>query len=164
MNHRYVMRSAAALMLSAATAGEAMAQTVMQPGAWQMETSVSATNPATGETVKVGDTKMTLCLTPEFLAKQPYFNATLDEQAMKQKGAQCTTSGYARDGNTASWKMACALSDGKTVDMTVKTAAGAKSLKSELRQIVTQGNQATPVNITIAGTFAGECTPDMPRP
>lgn len=74
------------------------------------------------------------------------------------------TSGSARDGNTASWKMACALSDGKTVDMTVKTAASAKSLKSELRQIVTQGNQATPANILIGGTFAGECTPEMPRP
>lgn len=156
----------AGLALAALTLGSVSvaAQTVMQPGAWQMHVSVSVRNPQTGETLKPQETKTVVCFTPEFLAKQPYFTPALDEQRMTSRGAKCSTSDFARNGNAASWKLSCTTAEGRRVDMTISNTAEARKLTSEMRQLVSDGGQATPVDMVMTGTFVGECTGDMIRP
>ncbi|MFO1352379.1 MAG: DUF3617 family protein [Gammaproteobacteria bacterium] len=140
------------------------AQTVMQPGGWEMKMTVTATDPKTGESKQVSETTAKMCLSKEFLAKEPYLSAKVDEAKMRQKKAKCTTSDYQRDGDKASWKMACEMDDGSKVAMTLNNAASADKLTIHMRNDVNKGGESGVVEMSSEGKFIGPCTKDMPKP
>jgi hypothetical protein len=149
------------LVFCAVTAGIAFAQATMTPGAWEMKSTVTSKNPQTGEPMKLGETTNTACLTAEFLAKEPYTTASIDQEKAKEKGATCSTSDFVREGNTASWKVSCVMADGSRTEMAVKNVVDVKNLTTEMDSTVTQGTQASSVHMSIVGSYVGECTDDM---
>lgn len=158
-------RTAALAFAAVAIAGGGVAaETVMQPGAWQLQVTITPYNPQTGAPLTRNETTTVVCFTREFLAKTPYLSATLDEERMLQSGATCATADFVKTGNSASWRMSCSLTDGKRIDMTIKNRAEPRRLTSEMRQRVTDGSGTVPIDMVTTGTFVGECTGDMIRP
>ena len=54
------------------------AQSVMKPGGWQMDSSVTAVSPD-GATKDLGRHSMKVCLSAEALAKEPYLSPRIDD-------------------------------------------------------------------------------------
>jgi hypothetical protein len=141
----------------------AKAEQPMTPGAWQTRMTSVARDPKTGESTTGPEASMKLCLSKEFLDKDPYLTPTLDKAKMEQKHAKCTTSDHKRDGNSASWKISCTMADGTSVAMTVNNVAAPHKLTSQLEQIIQKNGQTTLASMSMEMSFIGECTSDMPK-
>ena len=135
----------------------------MEPGAWTAHVTTAMRDPQTGEAKKGPDGTMDICLTPEFLAKDPYLTPLLDEEKMARKQAKCTTSDHKRVGNSASWKVACTMSDGSKVDMLVDNVAARHKATSKVESTVVKDGRTFLTIVTTDMSFAGKCTKDMPR-
>ena len=162
----YFKHSASKLVVIGLVAGVCApvgAQSVMQPGGWQMQIKVTAQNPTTGESKNMSESTSKMCLSKEFLANDPYLNPSIDKGKMEQKKAKCTISDEQRKGNTASWKMTCLTADGSTVVMSIKNTASLQKLVSDIQQVVKKEGETVLVKIVMNSSFIGECTNDMPR-
>lgn len=135
----------------------------MEPGAWQMHMTSTAKDPKSGESKTGPSSDVKICLTKEFLAKDPYMTPTLDKQKMEQKHAKCTTSDHKREGNTASWKITCTMEDGTSVAMTVNNVAEAHKLNSKLEQVIQKDGETMFASMAMDMSFIGQCTDDMPK-
>lgn len=151
--------AAAALLLSVG----AQAQTVMKPGGWRMDSQVSMRD-GEGPSKDMGRQSMSVCLTTETLAREPYLSANVDKDKAAARGATCTTSDYRRDGDAASWTMQCTLADGSTSNARISNKASAEELSIELVQDVKRGDGQATVSIRGTGRYIGECTPEMAKP
>ena len=163
-NLRFGPTAVAVAVVACGAASEVVAQSVMQPGGWQMQSRITARNPATGESKNMGESTTRMCLTREFLAKDPYLTPGIDREKMERRNARCAVSDEQRRGSAASWKMSCQTADGSTVDMTIRNAASFKTLTSDILQTVTKGGEVLIVRIAIDSSYIGECSGDMPRP
>lgn len=141
--------------------GPAGAQSVMQPGGWQMTMKVSATDPATGASKAANESTSRVCLTKEYLSKDPYLTPGVDKEKMEQKHAKCTISDAKRTASSASWKMACTMVDGSSVDMTIRNTASPRRLTSEIQQVIRKGGNSGVIQIVMDSTFLGQCTSEM---
>lgn len=139
------------------------AQSVMQPGAWEMYAKISAHDPATGETKTLSESTMKQCLTAAFLDKDPYLTPGIDKEKMSQRGAACSLADEKRTESSASWKMACKLADGSLIDMTINNVVSKHSLRSDIRQVIDKGGKTAQMQIAMNSKFVGECTKDMPQ-
>lgn len=101
-------------LLLAAACLPAAAQKVMQPGAWEITTTLTRELPQQ-PAESMGTHTITMCLDSDFLAREPYFDATLDAQKMAARQAQCSTADYQRQGHTASWHMRCQTAERQPV-------------------------------------------------
>jgi Protein of unknown function (DUF3617) len=135
----------------------------MEPGAWQMHMASVAKDPTTGESTTGPETTMKVCLSEEFLAKDPYLTPNLDKERMEKKRAKCTTSDHKREGNSASWKISCTMADGSEVSMTVNNVAERHKLTSKLDQTIQKDGRASLASMSMEMSFLGECTSDMPK-
>jgi hypothetical protein len=135
----------------------------MEPGAWQMHMTSVAKDPKTGESTTGPEASIKMCLSEEFLAKDPYLTPNLDKEKMEKKRAKCTTSDHKREGNSASWKISCTMADGSQVSMTVNNVAARHKLTSQLEQTIEKGGQTTLASMSMEMSFIGECTSDMPK-
>jgi len=134
----------------------------MQPGGWEMRAKITAQDPATGETKTVSESTMKQCLTKAFLEKDPYLTPGIDREKMTQKGATCSLSDEARNGNRASWKMACKLADGTVLDAKIVNSASKHGFSSDMKQVVQKDGKAMSMQIAVTSKFIGACTKDMP--
>jgi len=157
------MRRIACAVALAAASFAAVAQPVMEPGAWELQTVMTAQDPEDGSPVKLGETTLKNCLTKEYLARNLYLTPENDEEKMRQRGAKCTVSDAKRGEASASWRMICELADGSRMDMTIRNTVSRHELVSELKQLVSREGRDIPIQVVARARFIGECTPDMPR-
>ena len=141
--------------------GSVSAQSVMQPGGWQMKMKISATDPATGASKVANESTSRVCLTKEYLSKDPYLTPGVDKERMEQKHAKCAISDAKRTANSASWKMACTMVDGSSVDMTIRNTASRQRLTSDIQQVIRKGGNSGVIQIVMDSSFLGQCTSDM---
>lgn len=149
------------LALGLLVGGSAAAQSVMQPGGWEMKIKITAENPMTGESKKANESVSRMCLTKEYLSTDPYLTPKIDKEQMEQKSARCDISDEKRAATSASWRMQCTMIDGSSVDMTISNSASARKLESKIRQIIKRGSSAGIVNITLTSSRIGQCTKEM---
>jgi hypothetical protein len=154
----------AVLVAFLALAAPVSAESVMQPGGWEIRVSVTAQTPATGENKKLNETTTKFCLSKTFLDKDPYLKPGLDKDKMEKKNAKCSISDEKVSNKEASWKMVCQMADGSTVDSTITNTASAIELKSVIQQLLKRGTETMTIQITMDGKRIGECTKDMPSP
>lgn len=152
--------AAAALLLSPVAAP---AQAIMQPGGWKMEMKISARNPSTGESKALNESVSRMCLTREFLARDPYLTPGLDREKMERRNAKCSISDQVRVGNSASWRMACQTADGSAVEMSIRNTATSSKLTSEIQQTVRKGAETFHVRMLMDASHLGACTNEMPK-
>ena len=155
----------ALLWLAALTAATpALAQTVMKPGGWEMTTGITRELP--GQPAEsLGRHTLKICLTPEFLAADPYLRPNLDDQRMAARQAKCTSEDLQRDGDSASWVMACELADGSRLRARLRNSATADRLTTLMVQDVERGGGGKGrVTISGEGRYIGECTEEMSKP
>ena len=157
------MRGIACAAALAAAPFVAVAQPAMEPGAWELQTVMTAQDPEDGSPVKLGETTLKNCLTKEYLARNLYLTPENDEEKMRQRGAKCTVSDVKRGEVSASWRMICELADGSRMDMTIRNTVSRHELVSELKQVVSREGRDIPIQVVARARFMGECTPDMPR-
>lgn len=138
------------------------AQTVMQPGAWEMTMQMSAMDPATRAMKKMGESSTRVCLTTSFLAKDPYLNPNADASDLAQSSGKCATSNYQRNGNSASWRMDCTLGDGSQMTARISNSAASESVTMDMRQEVKRPAGSGYALIATQMSFIGACTADMP--
>lgn len=149
----------ALLLASFVLSAPATAESVMQPGGWEMRASVVLI--ANGGNKKLNESTTKLCLSKIFLDKDPYLKPGLDKDKMEAKKAKCTISDEKVWSGVASWKMMCQMEDGNTVDSTITNRASATELKSVVQQLVKRGTDTATIEITMDGKRIGECTKDM---
>jgi hypothetical protein len=155
------MKRMSFLALGLLICGSAAAQSIMQPGGWEMKVRITAENPMTGESKKANESTSRMCLTKEYLSRDPYLTPKVDKEQMEQKSAQCSISDEKRTANAASWRMQCTMVDGSSVDMTISNSASARKLDSDIRQIIKRGSNSGVVNIKLTSTRIGKCTKEM---
>ena len=142
----------------------AAAQKVMQPGAWEITTSLTRELPNQAAEA-MGAHTVTMCLGSDFLAREPYFDATLDARKMAARQAQCSTANYQRQDNTASWHMRCTTADGSLLHARIRNTASATALQLRMEQdVVRPGGGTGHITISTQGRYAGACTSGMPQP
>ena len=164
MKFIYILSTIPFLVFSIGVCSSANAQSVMKSGGWQMQMNVTAENPSTHETKKVNESTTKMCLSKEYLAKDPYLTPGIDKAKMERKNAKCSISDEKHSGNTASWTMACIAADGSTVDMSINNKADAHKLTSNINQVIKKGEvTAALVKIVVDMSFIGQCTNDMPK-
>jgi len=151
----------AAISAGAVLCGPVSAQSVMQPGGWQMKMKVSATDPTTGESKVANESTSRMCLSKEFLSKDPYLTPGIDKERMERKNARCTISDEKRTANSASWKMTCVMVDGSSVAMTIRNTASPQRLTSDIQQVIRKGGNTGIIRIVMDSSFLGQCTSDM---
>lgn len=159
---RIILNAAMALCL-AQFAGTSLAADVMQPGAWKTNMVVMATKPGTQQKVKVGESSNTICFTKEFLATDPYLSPKVNEEKMRQKGAQCTIKDYARSGNKASWLMSCVAANGIQVESDFRVSVSAKQSTTTIHQKIGNGARAVRSTTRAEAGYVGDCDSSMPR-
>ena len=158
-----IFRSMLPLLLAAACL-PAAAQKVMQPGAWEITTTLTRELPKQ-PTESMGTHTITMCLDSEFLAREPYFDATLDAQKMAARQAQCSTADYQRQNHAANWLMRCQMADGSLLHARIRNTASATALQLNMEQdVVRPGGGTGRITISAQGRYAGACTDGMPRP
>ena len=154
----------ACLAACAATTTPTFAQKVMTPGGWEMATSI--TRELEGQpTEQMGRHTIKMCLTPEFLASDPYFNPNLDDQRMAAQQIQCTSDKLVREGDSASWTMACTMKDGTSLTAHVRNSATAETVRlNTVQDIERPGGNKGRVTMGGEGRHIGECTEEMSKP
>ena len=154
----------ALLLCLACVGGAAHAQKVMTPGGWELTATITRELP--GQQPEAMGTHTTrLCLGPDFLAREPYLDPKLDESKVTARGATCSTSDYERQGDTATWRMACELNDGSTLKARIRNAAGPQTLSLRMEQDVERpGGGKGRAIMASTGRHVGACTGDMPKP
>ncbi len=135
---------------------------VMQSGAWEMKSKVTAHNVATGESKNMNDSSSTFCLSPAFIAKDTYLTPAIDKSKMAEKKAKCSISDEKKSADAASWKMTCKTQDGQVVDAFISNKVSSSQLTSNVEQVVDQGGKKIKLNIDVNGKFIGKCSKDMP--
>jgi hypothetical protein len=162
MNIGKTRRLRFALLLLAFAGTAVLADSKMVPGAWEFKMKVTAPDASGGAKKNVTESSAKICLSPEFVDKEPFITATLDQEKMERKGATCSTSDYVRKGSNASWKMACVLADGNHVDMQVKSMASPHKMSMDFNQVVAHDGERATVKVMTSAAFIGECTSEMP--
>ncbi len=145
-----------------AAASAAPAQAVMKPGAWQMDTQITVRD-GDGPPVYQGHHTVTMCMTAERLAQEPYLNAQVDQDKAAARGATCSTSDFQRQGDSASWVMVCDLKDGSHLRARISNRASAETLETEMVQDMRRGDGRATATLRVHGRHAGECTPAMAK-
>lgn len=155
---------ALACLAACAVATPAWAQKVMTPGGWEMVTSI--TRELEGQpTEQMGRHTIKMCLTPEFLASDPYFNPNLDDQRMAAQQIQCTSDKLVREGDSASWTMACEMKDGTRLNARLRNSATAETVTLHtVQDIERPGGGKGRVTMAGEGRYIGECSDDMRKP
>ncbi|WP_374496258.1 DUF3617 domain-containing protein [Zoogloea sp.] len=139
----------------------AMGDAPVQPGGWEMKAIVTARETPSSPPKTLTESTTRVCLTKDFLAKDPYLTPGIDRDKMEKKGAKCSISDPKRAVGSASWKMNCVMADGNSVDMQINNTVAQRKMKSEVQQIVRKGGQDLEMKIIINSTHIGECTKDM---
>lgn len=138
-----------------------IASPLMQAGGWEMKLVLSARETATGPFKTVSENTSRVCLSKEFLAKDPYLTPGIDRDKMEKKGAKCSISDPKRTDTNASWKMSCTLPDGNSADMFINNTVSARSLRSSIDQVIQKDGQALQMKINLKASHIGVCTGDM---
>lgn len=139
----------------------ATASPLMQPGGWEMKLTLTARETATGPFKTVSENSSRICLSKEFLARDPYLTPGIDREKMEKKGAKCSIADPKRTERTASWKMSCSLPDGNSADMFINNTVSARSLSSQIDQVIQKDGQAMQMKINLKASHIGVCTADM---
>ena len=161
---RPTVRLTVICLATCASALPALAQKAMTPGGWEMITSITRELPGAAPE-PMGRHTLKQCLTPEFLAAEPYLNPNLDKERMAARQAQCTSSDYQREGASASWVMACELADGSTLKARLRNSASADRITLQMVQDVERpGGSKGRVTISGEGRYIGDCTEEMSKP
>ena len=145
----------------AALSSGAMADAPVQPDGWEMKAVITARENPSSPPKTLTESTTRVCLTKDFLAKDPYLTPGIDQDKMEKKGAKCSISDPRRAANSASWKMNCVMADGNSVDMQISNTVAPRKMKSEVQQTVRKGGQDLEMKIIINSTHIGECTKDM---
>ena len=136
----------------------------MKPGGWEMTTTLTRELP--GQPVEqMGQHTIKVCLTPEFLAAEPYLNPNLDKERMAARQAECTSSDYQRTGDAANWTMACTVADGSTLKARIDNRATADHMRLNMVQdVIRPGGGAGRVTISGESRYVGDCAEGMSTP
>lgn len=150
-------------VMSAMLTGAADARSVMQAGGWKNLMKVYAKSNETGEYVMIKELTSTVCLSPEFLANDPYLTPAVDQRKAKQKRAKCTISGIDRKAESSSWNITCTTVDNSLIETSVKNVVSPTSMTSESISSIRKKGDVSFVKTVTEGLFIGACTGDMMR-
>lgn len=153
-----------ACLAACALATPAVAQKMMTPGAWEMTTSITRELPGQ-PTEQMGRHTMKICLTREFLASDPYFSPNLDDQRMAAQQIKCTSDKLQREGDAASWTMACEMRDGTRLNARLRNSATADTVTlNTVQDVERAGGGKGRITMAGEGRYIGECTEEMSKP
>ncbi|MBS0356061.1 MAG: DUF3617 family protein [Proteobacteria bacterium] len=138
-----------------------LAGPTIQPGGWKVKTVVTARETPASPVRTVSEMNTQLCLTPAFLARDPYLTPGIDQDKMEKQGAHCRISDATRSEAQAGWKMSCTMADGNSVEMQIHNTVAPRHLRSEVQQLVHKGGQDVQIRITMDSVYEGACTKDM---
>ncbi len=161
---KFFSRSLPALLITFSGFCPALnAKTMMEAGAWEMQSKITAKNLATGKTKNVNESTSKFCMTPAFVDKNPYLTPGIDKARMEQKNAKCSISDEKISADSASWKMTCTTQDGHVVEALINNQVSSRKVVSNVEQQVGRGGNSAQVNIVINSKYIGACTKDMPE-
>jgi len=157
-----MLRSLRILTAGAFFSSTVGAQTLMQPGAWDIQMKMFGENPTTGASFLINESSYRRCLTKEFLEEEPFLNSRRDRSGMEKIHYSCEVLDEIKTENTASWKLKCKLADSITIDKETTTTVSSKKLASEATQTTTLNGNRTMTRIVVGFSFSGPCVDEMP--
>ncbi len=146
-----------------ASSQSALANSVLEVGAWEMHTTITMQDPKTGKDRTVNDSKSKHCFSPEYVAQNPYLNPNIDKAKMEQKQSTCSITDATQITNSAAWKMSCKTLDGHSVNVTINNTVSARQVQSNAEQEVKKDGKSVFAKINVTAKHIGECTSNMPK-
>lgn len=150
------------LALVVSSVVNAYAQSPLRQGGWEIQTVLlKAEPPGSSEVVSASNTER-VCMTPEFIATNPYLNPH-KTSAGKTK-LDCEITDHVHDAKSGSWGMLCAAAGGRTTRGNVRVQASASNLSAETFFDVLEGPEVLgTVRVRVTGRYIGPCTAKMPH-
>jgi hypothetical protein len=140
----------------------AMAQTVMNPGGWEFALESVITDKQ-GVQRKGGATSL-VCVTKPMLVQNVYLDPRYEKITFEAQGGQCDVSEHKRNGDSASFKVSCAMPRNVKISASYKKEASATIFKSETNQVMVNDPRGVEMDNRMTGTFIGPCTDTMIKP
>jgi putative transposon-encoded protein len=141
----------------------AIAESVMVTGGWEMHTTITMQDPKTGQEKIVNNSTSKQCLSPDYIAQNPYLNPDVEKAKMSKKQATCTIADAAQATNSATWKMSCKTLDGHEVKVSINNTVSAHQVESSAEQIVTKDGKSVFAKIKVSAKHIGACTDNMTK-
>lgn len=141
----------------------ALANSLLETGAWEMHTTITMQDPKTGKDRTVNDSKSKHCFSPEYITQNPYLSPNIDKAKMEQKQAACSISDATQTTKSAAWKMSCKTLDGHVVNVTINNTVSARQVQSNAEQEVKKDGKSVFAKINVTAKHVGECTSNMPK-
>jgi hypothetical protein len=138
------------------------AQTVMTPGGWEF-TLESVITDKLGVQRKGGSTNL-VCVTKPLLVQNVYLDPRYEKATFTAQGGQCDVADHKRDGDSVTFKVACAMPRNIKLSASYKKEATATVFKSEVNQVMVNDPRGVEMDNRITGTFVGPCTDTMIKP
>lgn len=147
-------------MLLFAAPAPAQSPSPLQPGGWAFHTKIVNILPDGKTEKEVTDSRSDRCLTPEFVASDPYLLAERDNKTVDD--LTCVAGNYARSGHSAQWSFTCTSANGFTIRSTVRNSLTATTIHNELESRVRRqdGVEFTQLSSTDA-VYKGPCGAGM---
>jgi hypothetical protein len=136
---------------------QTLARPVLAAGAWEMHTSISMQDPKTGKDKIVNNTLAKHCLSPEYIAQNPYLSPDFDKAKMEKKQATCSVKDASQTENSAAWKMSCSTLDGHMVNVSINNSVSARHVQSNAEQEVKKDGKSVFAKIQVIAKHIGEC-------
>ena len=148
------------LLLTAIAPARAEALT---PGAWRLVTRIVALDPDGGPDRVLTQSRTTNCMSPEFVASNPYQDAEKDNRDIG--GHACQTRNYSRSGDTATWEMSCTTAGIGRSEGWVSATVTAHDLETEMRLTAYLNDGRVQIlRYKTDGQYVGVCTSGMEPP
>jgi Protein of unknown function (DUF3617) len=147
------------LLLLMAASSFSHAQTVMTPGGWEFRLESVLTDKS-GVQRKGGTTNF-VCVTKPMLVQNIYLDPRHEKATLVAQGGQCDVSEHKRDGDSASFKVSCAMPRNIKTSASYKKEASATLFKSEVNQVMVNDPRGVEMDNRLTGTFIGPCTDIM---
>lgn len=144
-------------------ANHALAKSVMAAGGWEMHTTITMQDPKTGQEKIVNNSTTKQCLSPDYIAQNPYLNPDVEKAKMEKKQATCSISDATQTANSAAWKMSCTTLDGHQVNVSINNTISAHQVESSAEQIVTKDGKSVFAKIKVSAKHIGACTDGMTK-
>ena len=148
------------LSLLISSADTASAQSPLKPGAWELVTRVTSLPPNGAAEKIVHEERSERCVTPQFIATDPYMNPEKDNH--KVGGGECQTSNYTRMETSANWLMICTVPNVGRVESAIRATVRERDFRNEMTNAISRvdGSNQT-VRLVTVGRYIGECQSQM---
>jgi hypothetical protein len=150
------------VLLLCLTPYSANAQTVMNTGGWEFALESVITDKQGVQ--RKGGTTSQICVSKPLLDQNVYLDPRFEKVTLTAQGGQCDVSEHKRVGNSATFKISCAMPRNVKISASYKKEVSATLFKSEMNQVMVNDPRGIEMDNRITGTFIGLCTEAMTKP